>query len=144
MPQTSPVVPAPGECLLNAADTNQAQPEAGPLFTGDPAGGLFHAVPLTPPPATASHHDGESDAVGGSSEVPDLSREGPFDIHQDHPRSVASPRLLQDNQGCPFRMTSYGEETGGPDFYAGIWCPAPRSASAGVCRHFGVGTANES
>ena len=98
VPRTSPVVPAPEECLLlNAADTNQAQPEAGPSFTGDPAGGLFPAVPLTPRPATASHHDGESEA-------PDLSREGPFDIHQDNPRSVTSPRLLQDNQGCPFRM----------------------------------------
>ena len=69
--RTSPVVPAPEECLLlNTADTNQAQPEAGPSFMGD---GLFRAVPLTPRPATASHHGGESDAVGGSSEVPDLS-----------------------------------------------------------------------
>ena len=44
-----------------------------------------------------------------------MSREGPFDIHQDHPHSVASPRLLQDNQGCPFRMTSY-DEILRPDF----------------------------
>ena len=49
VPRTSSVVPMPEECLLlNAADTNQAQPEAGPSFTGDPAGGLFPAVPLTP------------------------------------------------------------------------------------------------
>ena len=54
--------------------------------------------------------------IGGPSEVPDLSREGSFDIHQDHPHSVASPRLWQDTQGCPFRMTSYDEETSGPDF----------------------------
>ena len=46
-----------------------AQPEAGPSFTGDPAGGLFPAVPLTPRPATASHHGGESDAVGGGGGV---------------------------------------------------------------------------
>ena len=39
-----------------------------------------------------------------------------FDIHQDHPRSVTSPQLLQDTQGCQFRMTSYNVETGGPDF----------------------------
>ena len=82
-----------------------------------PGGSLFPDVPLTPRPATASHHGGESNGSwGGSSEVPDLSHEGPFDIHQDHPRSVASPRLLQDTQGCPFRMTSYDEETNGPDF----------------------------
>ena len=117
VPRTSPVVPAREEFLLfNAADTNQAQPEAGPSFTGDPADGLFSAVPPTPRPATESHHGGESNAVGGSSEVPDLSREGPFDIHQDRPCSVASPRLLQDTQGCPFRMTSYDEETNKPDF----------------------------
>ena len=62
VPRTSPVVPAPAECLLlNAADTNQAQLEAGPSFTGDPAGCLFPAVPLTPRPATTSHHGGESD-----------------------------------------------------------------------------------
>ena len=110
-------MPAPAECLLlNAADTHQAQPEAGQSFTGDPAGCLFPALPLIPRPATASHHGGELDAVGGPSEVPDLSREGPFDIHQDHPHCVASPRLLQDTQGCPFRMTSYDEETSGPDF----------------------------
>ena len=36
VPRTSPVVLAPEEfLLLNAADTNQAQPEAGPSFTGD-------------------------------------------------------------------------------------------------------------
>ena len=91
VPRTSPV--------LNAADTNQAQPEPGPSFTGDLAGGLFPTIPLTLCLATASRHGGELDAVGGSSEVPDLSREGPFDIHQDHPRSVASPQLLQDNFG---------------------------------------------
>ena len=110
-------MPAPEEfLLLNAADMNQAQPEAGPSFTGDLAGGLFPTIPLTPCPATASRHGGELDAVGGSSDVLDLSREGPFDIHQDHPRSVASPQLLQDTQGCQFRMTSYDVETGGPDF----------------------------
>ena len=35
VPRTSPVVAVPEEfMLLNAADTNQAQPEAGPSFTG--------------------------------------------------------------------------------------------------------------
>ena len=45
-----------------------------------------------------------------------MSREGPFDIHQDHPRSVASPQLMQDTQGCLFRMASYDVEAGGPNF----------------------------
>ena len=53
---------------------------------------------------------------GGPSGGPDLSREGPFDIHQDNLCSSASPQLLPDTQGCLFRMTSYDEGTGGPNF----------------------------
>ena len=79
-------------------------------------GGLFPAIPLTPCPATAFRHGDELDTVGGSPEVTDLSREGPFDIHQDHPRSFGSPQLLQDTHGCRFRMTYYGVEAGGPNF----------------------------
>ena len=49
VPRTSPVALAPKEfLLLNAADTDQAQPEAGPSFTEDLAGGLFPTIPLTP------------------------------------------------------------------------------------------------
>ena len=54
--------------------------------------------------------------MGGRSGIPDLSREGPFDVHQDHPHSGASPRILDGMQGCQFRMTSYDEEHSGPDF----------------------------
>ena len=74
------------------------------------------AIPLTHGQATASRPGVELDAVGGSSEVADWSREGPYDIHQDHPHFVASPQLLQDTQGCPFRMTSYDVESDGPNF----------------------------
>ena len=65
---------------------------------------------------TASHHDGELDAGRERVNVPDLSREGPFDIHQGHHHTGTSPRLRQDTQGCPLRMTSYDAEKGGPDF----------------------------
>ena len=109
--QSSPAGPALEEFLLpQAADVNLTQPEAGFRFPGDLAGGLFPAVPLTPvrPQEGASRHSGESDAVGGGpSGAPDVSREGPFDVHQDGPCSASSPQLLQDNQGCQFRMTSY-------------------------------------
>ena len=87
--RSSPVVSAP-EGLPHSSDLNQAQPEAGLSFTGDLAGGLFPAIPLTPVPS------------GG----PDLSCEVPFDIHQDNPCSAASPQLLPDIQRCPFRTTS--------------------------------------
>ena len=60
---------------------------------------------------------GGSDADGGGRPgVPDLSREGPFDVHPDRPHSGASPRFLDGGQGCQFRMTSYDEENSGPDF----------------------------
>ena len=80
------------------------------------AGGLLLAIPLTHGQAIESGPGVELDAVRGSSEAADRSREGPFDIHQDHPRSASSPQLLQDTQGCLFRMTSYDVESGGPNF----------------------------
>ena len=70
----------------------------------------------TPRPTGASPHVGEPGADGGCSGLPDLSREGPFDVHQDRPHSGASPLLLDGRQGCQFRMTSYNEEHSGPDF----------------------------
>ena len=48
--------------------------------------------------------------------MPDLSREGPFDVLQDHQDSGASPRILDGMQGCQFRMTSYDEDHSGMDF----------------------------
>ena len=101
--RTSPVVAVPEDFMMfNAVVTNQTQPEASPSFTGNVAGGLLPAIPLAHGQATASGPGVELDAVRGSSEVADWSREGPFDIHQDHP--------------CLFRMTSYDVESGGPNF----------------------------
>ena len=76
--------------------------------------GGWPALPLTPGEETQNGM--ELGVVVESSEVADRSREGPFDIHQDHSRSVASPHLLQDTQGCLFRMTSYDVESDGPNF----------------------------
>ena len=101
VPRTSPVVAVPEDFMLfNAAVTNQTQPETSPSLMGNVAGGLLPAIPLTPGQATASRPGVELDVVGESSEVADRSGEGPFDIHQDHSCSVASPQLLQDTQGC--------------------------------------------
>ena len=91
---------------------------SSPSLMGSVAGGLLpvSVIHLTPGQATASHPRMELGVVGESPEVADRSREGPFDIHQDHSRSVASPRLLQDTQGCLFRMTLYDVESDGPTF----------------------------
>ena len=99
-----------------AAPVDQCLQWPGSSFVGESAG---HTVPqgsLTSRPTGASPHVGESDADGGRSGVPDLSREGPFDVHQDRPHSGASPRLLDDVQGCQFRMALYDEEQSGTDF----------------------------
>ena len=112
VPPTIPVVSTPEKSLLfQAAEMDQYQPWSGSSFGGESAGRPLPASSLTPRPAGASPHVGESDADGGRSGVPDLSREGLFDVHQDRPHSGASPRLLQGTQGCPFRMTSYDENT---------------------------------
>ena len=54
--------------------------------------------------------------AGGHSRMPDLSREGSFDVLQDKPDSGASPLVFDGVRGCQYRMTSYDEESGGPDF----------------------------
>ena len=128
VPRTSPVAPAPREfLLLNAADTNQAQPEAGPSFTGDLAGGLFPAIPLTPCLATASRHGGELDAVGGGGVLgsPGFVSRGAVRhtpgssafrhlsaVAAGHPRVPISDDIIR----CGDRWTR---------FFTGIWGPAP-------------------
>ena len=59
---------------------------------------------------------GETYMAGGHPRMPDLCREGPFDVLQDRPDSGASPQVLDGVRGCQYRMTSYDEESGGPDF----------------------------
>ena len=59
---------------------------------------------------------GETDVAGGHPRMPDLSREGPFDVLQDRPDCGASPRVLDGVRGCQYSMTSYDEEHGGADF----------------------------
>ena len=71
-------------------------------FRGEPAGRPLPPISLTPRPTGASPHVGDSDADGGHPGVPDLSREGSFDVHQDRPHSGASPHVLDGGQGCQF------------------------------------------
>ena len=115
--RSPPLVTVPEDFMLfNAVVTNQTQPESSPSLMGSMAGGRLPATPLTPSQATVSRPAMELGVVGESSEVTDQIREEPFDIHEDGSRSVPSPRLLQDNQGCLFRMTSYDVESDGPNF----------------------------
>ena len=45
-----------------------------------------------------------------SDRMPDLSREGPFDVHQDTLESGTSPQVLDSLPGCQYRMTSYDDD----------------------------------
>ena len=103
VPPTIPVVSRPEESLsFRAAVMDQHQSWSGLSFEGESAGRPLPPASLTPHPAGASPHVGESDADGGRSGIPDLSREGPFDVHQDRPHSGASPRLLEARRGVHF------------------------------------------
>ena len=59
---------------------------------------------------------GEASVTVAQPRMPGLSREGPFDVHQDCSTSGASPRVLDSMQGCQYHMTSYDEENDGPVF----------------------------
>ena len=85
--------------LFNAAMTSQIQPETSFL-----------------PQVIAPGPDVGLVASGGTPDITDRSREGPFDIHHDRQRSATSPQLLQETQGCLFRMTSYDVEFDGANF----------------------------
>ena len=54
--------------------------------------------------------------AGGHQGLPDLSLEGPFDVHQDRLVSGAPPRVLGSMRGGQYGMTSYDQDSGGPDF----------------------------
>ena len=76
------------------------------------------ALPLTPRPfiedmvlgSSVGSLAGEPVAVPSHS-MPDLSREGPFDVHQDVSESGATPRVLDSLPGCQYWMTLYDEDT---------------------------------
>ena len=68
------------------------------------------------PGSVVSSLPGDTDVAGGCLGMPDLSLEGPFDVHQDRFMPGASPRVLDGMRGCQYRMTSYDQESGGPDF----------------------------
>ena len=117
---TSTVMSTPeGSLSSKAAAIDQYLPWNGLSFGGgggETADRPLAPTSLTPRPTSSSPHAGESDAAGGRSSLPELSREGPFDVLQDRPDSGASLRILDSMQGCQYRMTSYDEDHGGPDF----------------------------
>ena len=107
-PVTSPLTPP----LLEDADF---RPPAS-LATMDQylsRDGDLLSMPLTPRPAVVDR-DPELwvsspavvPVVSPADEMPDLSREGPFDVHQDALASGATLQVLNSLPGCQYRMAS--------------------------------------
>ena len=105
---TSPAMFTPEVSPLStAAAMDQYLPWNGSPLAGESADCPLLLAPLTPCRIGSSSQTGESDAAGGHPRLPDLSREGPFDVLQHRPDSGASPRVLDGVRGCQYRMTSY-------------------------------------
>ena len=125
-PSSSVVCPAPDVYPPSSlAAIEQDLPWSASLPLGLSVDSPLLPAPLTPsrmvegvvaPESVLSSPAGGADVAGGSLELPDLSLEGPFDVHQDRPVSGASPRVLDGMRGCQYCMTSYDQESGGPDF----------------------------
>ena len=122
------------------APMDQYLPHDASLLLGESTDFPFLPAPLTPrqiieklvPGSVEGSPTGEPVAAASLS-MPDLSREGPFDVHQDSSRSGASPRVLDSLRGCQYRMTSYDEDTSSSEFNPGIRHSPARSAAARVC-----------
>ena len=107
------------------AAMDQELPWSSSLPLGVSADSPLLPAPLTPcrmvqgmvvPGSVVSSPAGDTEMAGSHHRMPDLSLEGPFDVHEDRPTSGASPRVLDGMRGCQYRMTSYDQESGGPDF----------------------------
>ena len=107
------------------AAMDQELPWSASLLLGFSADSPLFLAPLTPsrmvegvvaPGSLVSSPAGDTDMAGGHQRMPDLSLEGPFDVHQDRLVSGASPQILNGMRGCQYRMTSYDQESGGLDF----------------------------
>ena len=99
------------------ATMDQYLSREGDLLLGDSTDLPLLAMPLTPCPIVEEMVLGSSvgspsgePVAAPSHGMPVLSREGPFDVHQDASESGATPRVLNSLLGCQYRMTSYDED----------------------------------
>ena len=121
-PVTSPITPLLREDDAfrppsSPATMDQYLSRDGDLLLGDSTDLPLLATPLTPRPFTEEMVLGSSvgspagePVAAPSHGMPDLSREGPFDVHQDTSELGATPRVLDSLPGCQYRMTSYDED----------------------------------
>ena len=95
---------------------DQCLPWSVSLPVGETADSPLLPAPITPrrvvegqfsPGSVVTTPTGDTDVAGGHPSMPDLSREGPFDVHQDRSASGASPRVLDGMWGCQNCMLEY-------------------------------------
>ena len=68
------------------------------------------------PPETAVPQSGDQGhSLRERANAPDVSLEGPFDIHRVRHHPATPLRSIPEGQGCPFRITSYDLEIGETD-----------------------------
>ena len=65
---------------------------------------------LQPPETAVSQSRDNANSLRECANGPDVSREGPFDVHRVRNNPDTPLRSRQDGQGCPFRITSYDLE----------------------------------
>ena len=127
-------VPSQISQLLRSADVarspsglarmDQYLPWSASLPVGESTYSPLLPAPLTPrriikkliSESVVASPTGETSVAVAQPRMPDLSREGPFDVHQDCSTSGASSRVLDSMSSCRYHMMSYDEENGGPDF----------------------------
>ena len=83
-----------------------------PLHTwrSPPSGEKTAKFRLQPPETAVSQSRDTANSLRERVHAPDVSREGPFDVHRVWHHCDTSLRSHQDGQGCPFRITSYDLE----------------------------------
>ena len=99
--------------LTSPATMDQYLSGQGDLLLGDTADLPLLAAPLMPRPIVPELSVGSpagEHVVVPSDGMPDLSREGPFDVHQDALESGATPQVLDSLPGCQYCMTSYDDD----------------------------------
>ena len=121
-PVTSPITPSLREDddyrpPTSPATMDQYLSGEGDLLLGDTADLPLLVMPLTSrpivddvvPESSVGSPAGKL-VVVPSDGMPDLSLEGPFDVHQDALELGATPQVLDSLPGCQYRMTSYDDD----------------------------------
>ena len=86
------------------------------MWRSPPSGEKMAEFRLQPPVTAVSQSGDTVNSLRERENAPDVSHEGPFDVHRVRHHPDKPLRSRQDSQGCPFRITSYDLEIEESDF----------------------------